>query len=163
MKNQKIFIYALLASCLLHLTLLKVFSNSSEWSPAVTTSISALNINVQSPAAMIHSSKTSSKQIRSKNHRAQSGVTQKSLPTLLDALAPEYPWRSRINEEQGEVVASVRVNDEGKAFEINVIKSSGFSRLDESAVNAIKLASFSKGAGGQKIELTLNFELRDKK
>ncbi len=56
----------------------------------------------------------------------------------LDNPAPRYPVESRRKGEEGAVVVQVSVSIAGQAQEIRVVKSSGYSRLDDAAVDAIR-------------------------
>jgi protein TonB len=51
---------------------------------------------------------------------------------------PAYPGLSRRLREEGRVVLRVLVNPAGKADEIQIRTSSGFPRLDESALETVK-------------------------
>lgn len=53
-----------------------------------------------------------------------------------------YPETSRRLGESGKVGLKVRVDEHGKAVEVHVTQSSGFSRLDQAAVSALKAARF---------------------
>ena len=55
---------------------------------------------------------------------------------------PEYPPASRRKGEQGEVQLHVLINAQGRAEQIEIIKSSDFSRLDEAARQAVMRAVF---------------------
>ena len=52
--------------------------------------------------------------------------------------APRYPYRSRANDEQGRVILRVIVDQRGRAKEVTVLESSGYSRLDKAARKAVK-------------------------
>ena len=52
--------------------------------------------------------------------------------------APRYPYKSRARGEQGKVILRVVVNRKGRADEVTVVESSGFSRLDKAATKAVK-------------------------
>jgi len=56
--------------------------------------------------------------------------------------APRYPALSRRLGEQGRVTLRVVVNPAGRADSVQVRTSSGFARLDESAVEAVKTWRF---------------------
>jgi protein TonB len=56
----------------------------------------------------------------------------------LDNPAPEYPRLSRRNGEQGRVVLRVLVNAAGRADDIEVRASSGYSRLDQAARDTVR-------------------------
>ncbi len=51
---------------------------------------------------------------------------------------PKYPRRSRAKGEQGKVILQVVVNQKGRADEVTVFKSSGYSRLDKAARKAVR-------------------------
>jgi periplasmic protein TonB len=51
---------------------------------------------------------------------------------------PEYPPVSRRLGEQGTVLLEVMVEPNGRAGTVRIVQSSGFSRLDEAAVNGVK-------------------------
>src|SRR5690606_31554259 len=68
------------------------------------------------------------------------GVVEKTKVELIGSLAPEYPWRSRANNEEGAVEMVFLVNNQGQAFNIKVLKSSGFENLDIAAIEAIQKA-----------------------
>lgn len=51
---------------------------------------------------------------------------------------PIYPPQSRQMGEEGVVIFRVLVNENGRPLDIQVMKSSGFSRLDDSAQQALR-------------------------
>jgi protein TonB len=56
--------------------------------------------------------------------------------------APEYPRMSRRAKEQGRVMLRVTVSAKGEAENVELEKSSGYSRLDEAAIQAVKKWTF---------------------
>lgn len=79
--------------------------------------------------------------------------------------APVYPRRSRMLEEEGTVKLKVHVSAEGNALGVQLFKSSGFSRLDDAALNAVKNWRFVPAKrGDQSIEgwviVPVSFKLR---
>ena len=79
--------------------------------------------------------------------------------------APVYPRRSRMLEEEGTVKLQVHVSEEGNALGVQLFKSSGFSRLDDAALNAVKSWRFVPAKrGDQSIEgwviVPVSFKLR---
>lgn len=69
-------------------------------------------------------------------------------PTKADYLnnpKPEYPALSRRLGEEGKVVLSVLINEQGRAEQVRIKRSSGFSRLDEAAQRAVKTWSYRAG------------------
>ena len=51
---------------------------------------------------------------------------------------PNYPAQSKRLGEEGMVILRVLVDEKGRPLQVNVMKSSGFPRLDESAAKAIR-------------------------
>jgi TonB family protein len=51
---------------------------------------------------------------------------------------PEYPPASRRAGEEGTVTLRAFVDENGRCSQIEVVKSSGFPKLDEAAVNEVK-------------------------
>lgn len=60
----------------------------------------------------------------------------------IQAPQADYPAMARRMGEEGRVVMQVLVNDKGRAEKVEILKSSGFSRLDESAKLALLRALF---------------------
>ena len=56
--------------------------------------------------------------------------------------APDYPSGSRRAREQGRVLLKVIVSTKGEAEDVQLDTSSGFSRLDEAAIDAVKKWQF---------------------
>ncbi len=56
--------------------------------------------------------------------------------------APNYPRLSRRIGEEGRVLLKVLVSEQGAANAVEIDKSSGFARLDQSAVDAVKRWKF---------------------
>lgn len=57
---------------------------------------------------------------------------------MVSGSPPRYPIESRRKREQGTVVLSVTVGVDGKVSSISVSQSSGFSRLDDAALSAVR-------------------------
>ncbi|MBN2164286.1 MAG: energy transducer TonB [Pontiellaceae bacterium] len=79
---------------------------------------------------------------------------------------PAYPRISRRRGEQGTVILSVHVLTDGSVGSTTVIKSSGFRRLDESALKEIRQAIFTPATlQGQAVEsdteISCTFRLTD--
>ena len=56
--------------------------------------------------------------------------------------APQYPYFSRVNSEEGKVVLRVHVDQKGKVAKIETYKSSGYRRLDKAATTAVRRWQF---------------------
>lgn len=54
----------------------------------------------------------------------------------------KYPKRSRERGEEGEVVVEVEVTDEGRAFSVRIVATSGHPLLDKAALEAAKKAVY---------------------
>lgn len=70
---------------------------------------------------------------------------------------PDYPWVCRKRRQEGKVFVDVKTNAEGQVLEVNLHKSSGYPRLDEVAIDAVKTWIFAEG-NVQKV-LILDFRL----
>lgn len=58
------------------------------------------------------------------------------------ACRPRYPLTSRRHGEEGTVVLAVEIRADGQHGRIDILKSSGYPRLDHEAVRAVRRASF---------------------
>ena len=73
-------------------------------------------------------------------------VTQpKSNPETNRVRAGDYPIASVRRGEQGEIALRVEVLENGKVGEVQLLDSSGFRRLDESATEAVKRFTYEPG------------------
>ncbi|NIJ08781.1 protein TonB [Sphingomonas vulcanisoli] len=59
--------------------------------------------------------------------------------------APRYPMESRRNHEEGTVRLRVLISSQGTVEDIKVAKSSGFDRLDDAALSAVRKWRFRPG------------------
>lgn len=74
--------------------------------------------------------------------------------TMISAEAPRYPVESRRKKEEGTVVLLVTVGPDGKVADIRVSRSSGFDRLDNAALSAVKKWRWSPTLrGGQPVSV----------
>jgi protein TonB len=73
---------------------------------------------------------------------ARSTVTEERGPTVDASFRgnriPDYPQMSRRLGEQGAVVLRVMILTDGRAGEIQLLKSSGYARLDRAAIEAVR-------------------------
>lgn len=87
----------------------------------------------------------------------------------LHNIPPKYPVLSRKEEEEGEVILLVKVNAEGKSINIQVLKSSGYLRLDNASVYSVNSWNFipAKNKLGMPVEsvikIPFRFELKNSK
>lgn len=80
--------------------------------------------------------------------------------------APNYPRTSRRMGEEGRVLLKVLVSAEGAANSVSIEKSSGFTRLDQSALEAVKRWRFIPARKGSQalsayVLVPMNFSLDD--
>lgn len=70
---------------------------------------------------------------------------------------PSYPDMSRRLKEEGKVIVQVVVSTEGRALDVKLQKTSGFDRLDQAAVKAVKRWRFVPAKRGtQAVQSTVN-------
>ena len=84
---------------------------------------------------------------------------------LLQAPEPPYPLVSRARDEEGTVFVKVLLSPQGRVQAVQLDKTSGFQRLDEAALQAVKHWRFAPATrGGQGVEtwvvVPVRFELR---
>jgi TonB family protein len=79
-----------------------------------------------------------------KDQKATPSLGQSSQKSAYKPL-PEYPWICRKRGQEGVVALKVRTDDKGRVKDVFVYKSSGFDRLDESALQAVQAWVFSEG------------------
>jgi len=84
--------------------------------------------------------------------------------TVRSKIIPVYPMRSRRKGEEGRVIVEAVINAAGKVVDCRIVKSSGFSRLDNAAVSATMRSMFSAATHDKKaspgtVELTFRFTL----
>lgn len=80
--------------------------------------------------------------------------------------APEYPRLARRMGEEGRVLLKVLVTEKGAANTVVIEKSSGFTRLDQSAIDAVKRWRFVPARKGNQalsayVLVPVNFSLED--
>ena len=81
---------------------------------------------------------------------ASAGRTEVDAPPLIDAQAvgylvppaPRYPSASRRAREEGEVLVRVLIDVDGRPSEVSILRSSGYARLDDAAMEAVRAALF---------------------
>ena len=78
------------------------------------------------------------------------GVAGRTLakPDYLRNPPPKYPAESRKLGEEGVVLLKVAVTAEGRAGDVQLQRSSGFARLDEAALKAVRRWEFNPARAG---------------
>ena len=72
----------------------------------------------------------------------EKGVITDTEPEIVGLYKPEYPEYCRKRGQEGVVVLTVRISADATGNSIKILKSSGYLRLDNAAVEALKKAKF---------------------
>lgn len=122
---------------------------------------------VQAPKPVVTPPKTA-KKTAEPSAKPKEIAPQLQLPsteaTGIHNQAPVYPKLSRKRKEQGTVLLLLLVNSLGQVAEIKIKQSSGFDRLDQAALQAVKKWQFSPAKQDGKAidywyEMPMNFSL----
>jgi TonB family protein len=119
-------------------------SDADHPSPAALASIT-----VQKPAAL-------------ESRKSESEIPAKIVLTS----KPSYPRYCRLHEEEGTAVLSVEILSNGEMGRVDVVRSSGYRRLDEAAVKGIRKAELIPALkDGKKVtsvkSIAITFDLED--
>ena len=92
-----------------------------------------------------------------------SGVTNSK---VLKKVIPVYPYKSRKYREEGVVLLKVYISKKGSAIKVEILKSSEFSRLDDSAITAAMTSKYESSnsnvtSNDSSIEIEFKFELNN--
>jgi protein TonB len=96
---------------------------------------------------------------------AQSFVAPKFDVAYFNNPKPAYPSVSRRLNEEGRVILRVYVDTSGKPKEIQLVQSSGYQRLDQAALEAVKMwrftpAQYTGQAVAAWVQVPVSFQLR---
>ncbi len=88
------------------------------------------------------------------------GVKGLSNPT------PRYPYKSKARGEQDKDILRVVVNRKGRADEVTVVETSGYSRLDKAATKAVRKWRFQPAhtnalSAHGVVQVPISFALKD--
>lgn len=125
---------------------------------AITAAPTSAEINLPAPTTPTVNATTIAK-------AEPTGPKVISAVEYIQAPQADYPPMARRMGEEGRVVMQVLVNDKGRAEKVEILKSSGFARLDESAKLALLRALFKPYVEDGKATMVLatasiNFSLR---
>jgi len=86
------------------------------------------------------------------------------IAAYLDNPSPEYPRLSRRLKESGKVLLHVRVSPEGHSAQVELSQSSGYERLDQAAIEAVRQWRFVPAKQGEQavgawVIVPINFQL----
>ncbi len=79
---------------------------------------------------------------KSVNVKQLQGALNKKASLLSKNQGPVYPMREKRFRHEGTVILRIEILPDGLAGRISIIKSSGYSMLDNSAINAVKQWKF---------------------
>ena len=87
-------------------------------------------------------------------------------PTLLTPIAPQYPRKSRVQNEEGVVLLDVEFLATGLIGEISILRSSNFHSLDLAAIDSVKKVWFFPAKQGNETvtfrkKIQISFRLND--
>ncbi len=99
---------------------------------------------------------------------SQGGAMTQLKPNYLRNPAPRYPEQARKMGQQGLVLLSVSVSQNGRPMDIRLTQSSGFPLLDEAALRTVKKWKFEPARLGSlriesRVEIPIRFELKGQK
>ena len=72
---------------------------------------------------------------------------------------PYYPMDARRLRHTGMVVVSAKIGSDGRVVGVQIVKSSGYSELDEMAIKAVRHWRAHGQFAGQNLEVPVNFTL----
>jgi len=98
--------------------------------------------------------------------RADEGPAAMAFPRYNDNAKPAYPRRARLRGEQGTVLLSVHVTEDGRVGDVRIAQSSGFPELDEAGLAAVRHWTFHPARRGDRaiaasIRVPIRFRLED--
>ena len=73
---------------------------------------------------------------------SRTGLPEARIRASAQCVAPSYPRRSVINNEQGVSQIELRIGEDGRVRESRIAQSSGFFRLDQAALQALSACEF---------------------
>jgi len=90
-----------------------------------------------------------------------------AVPNYNENPKPNYPIVARRRAYEGIVILKVKVLEDGRVGEVKLLKSSGYSSLDNSAIKTVKKWQFIPGEKGNTpiamwVNVPIRFELEDK-
>ncbi len=96
---------------------------------------------------------------------SETGATARQLKTT-NRVEPAYPATSRRLGEEGTVRLRVLVDERGRPKDVDVVNSSGFDRLDQAAIDAVKRWRFVAATDGTRpistwTQVAITFKLTD--
>lgn len=135
--------------------------------PTKPTDSSATNTDNNSKSNNANASGSSNSSSSSSNNSSSSNSGSVVQPTHigghLNNPQPPYPPQSLEAEEEGNVGLRVRVETNGRASDVQLAKTSGYPRLDRSAMKTVRGWRFSPATrGGEPIPYTYTFSVQFK-
>jgi protein TonB len=96
-----------------------------------------------------------------------SNTSTQAVPKLVKSPKPRYPSESIRLRQEGRVIVNIEVLESGAVGQATIAQSSGFSALDQSALEAVKNWQYASGSGGgqlvtQWVHAGIIFELKNR-
>lgn len=88
--------------------------------------------------------------VASASSAAATGVDSDHVPALVQSIAPVYSAESRAARESGVVKVRVKIDALGQVVAASIYSSSGYARLDQSALDAVRSYRFAAADGTTK-------------
>lgn len=87
------------------------------------------------------------------------------VPIIERQIPPKYPEEALTNKWEGKILLNVEILDTGKVGMVEILETTGYTVLDEAAVNAAKKWRFSPALNETKpvsvwVEFPLEFEIK---
>jgi protein TonB len=88
-------------------------------------------------------------------------------PKLVKSPKPRYPSESIRLRQEGRVIVNIEVLENGSVGQASIAQSSGFSALDQSALETVKNWQYASGSGSgslvkQRVQAGIIFELKNR-
>jgi len=94
-------------------------------------------------------------------------TSARAVPKLVKSPKPRYPSESIRLKQEGRVIVNIEVLENGSVGQASIAQSSGFSALDQSALDAVKNWQYTNGSGSgqfvqQWVRASIVFELKNR-
>lgn len=160
---NRYFLFSIILSVTIHTFFLGIPFNQSK---VETINIGNIQVTFKSaPKSNPKQTGTIKTKSRSQLKKNRTSTPQKETkllaPIANNHVEPEYPYRSRLLKEEGDVLLEITINSSGEVSGVSIIKSSGFHRLDNAAMEAVKKTSFDPKSP-KNFELAFNFQITER-
>jgi TonB family protein len=124
----------------------KALSDSGEAPPVEAATSAAVGVAGSEVSGKLNSALNLT-ELKEQGNAMSLPLTPVSLaaPRYRDHIRPAYPWVARMRGYEGVVLLSAEIEADGQVGTLKIKKSSGFSILDRSAIDAVKTWKFEPG------------------